>query len=94
VRGIVRWFNGTKGYGFIGRENGPDVFVHFTSVIGEGFRTLRDGDVVEFEIGQGPRGAQAVQVRKASGESVGAGEQSKPSKPNADPRRSRESRSR
>jgi CspA family cold shock protein len=64
VRGIVKWFNSSKGYGFIGREDGPDVFVHFSAVVGEGYRNLQEGDPVEFEIGTGPKGAQAVDVRK------------------------------
>jgi CspA family cold shock protein len=64
VQGIVKWFNGSKGYGFIGRDDGPDVFVHFSAVVGDGFRTLNEGDVVEFEIGTGPKGPQALDVRK------------------------------
>jgi cold shock protein len=64
VRGIVKWFNNSKGYGFIGRDDGPDVFVHFTAVVGEGYRTLNEGDAVEFEIGTGPKGPQATDVRK------------------------------
>jgi CspA family cold shock protein len=64
VKGIVKWFNDSKGYGFIGREDGPDVFVHFSSVVGEGYRTLKEGDPVEFEIATGPKGPQAAEVRK------------------------------
>jgi CspA family cold shock protein len=64
VRGIVKWFNNSRGYGFIGREDGPDVFVHFSSVVGDGYRTLKEGDTVEFEIGEGPRGPQAMEVKK------------------------------
>jgi CspA family cold shock protein len=64
VKGIVKWFNDSKGYGFIGREDGPDVFVHFSSVVGEGYRTLKEGDPVEFEIATGPQGPHAVEVRK------------------------------
>jgi cold shock protein len=64
VQGIVKWFNSSKGYGFIGRDEGPDVFVHFSAVVGDGFRTLNEGDVVEFEIGTGPKGLQALDVRK------------------------------
>lgn len=56
MRGQVKWFNNTKGYGFIGREDGPDVFVHYTAIAGEGYKTLNEGDAVEFEIVQGPRG--------------------------------------
>ena len=64
MRGIVKWFNNSKGYGFIGREDGPDVFVHFSAVVGDGYRTLREGDIVEFEIGPGPKGPQAMDVKK------------------------------
>ncbi len=55
MQGQVKWFNNTKGYGFIGRENGPDVFVHYTAIVGEGYKTLNEGDTVEFEIVQGPK---------------------------------------
>lgn len=64
MRGIVKWFNNSKGYGFIGRDDGPDLFVHFSAIEGDGFRTLQDGDTVEFEISAGPKGPQAVNVRK------------------------------
>ena len=64
MRGIVKWFNNSKGYGFIGRDDGPDLFVHFSAIEGEGYRTLQDGDTVEFEISTGPKGPQAVNVRK------------------------------
>ena len=60
--GTVKWFNGTKGYGFITRENGDDIFVHFTSIRGEGYRTLEDGQKVEFVVAQGERGLQAQDV--------------------------------
>jgi CspA family cold shock protein len=62
--GIVKWFNGSKGYGFISRENGDDVFVHYRSIEGNGYKTLDEGDEVEFEIGQGPKGLQATNVTK------------------------------
>jgi cold shock protein len=62
VQGTVRWFNNTRGYGFIGRENGPDVFVHYTGIVGEGYKTLHEGDTVEFEIVQGAKGPQAANV--------------------------------
>ncbi|RLA97662.1 MAG: cold-shock protein [Deltaproteobacteria bacterium] len=61
-RGRVKWFNDKKGYGFIEREDGEDVFVHYTAIVGEGFRTLREGEEVEFEIVQGPKGPQASKV--------------------------------
>jgi CspA family cold shock protein len=64
VRGTVKWFNNSKGYGFIGRDDGPDVFVHYSAITGEGYRTLQEGDTVEFEIVQGPKGPQAADVTK------------------------------
>jgi cold shock protein len=64
LRGAVKWFNNVKGYGFIGRDDGPDVFVHYSAIVGEGYRTLRAGDLVEFEIVQGPNGPQAANVQK------------------------------
>ena len=63
ILGTVKWFNGSKGYGFISREGGPDVFVHFTAIQSDGFRTLNEGQQVEFSIEQGPKGPQAVEVR-------------------------------
>jgi cold shock protein len=66
VRGTVKWFNNSKGYGFIGRDDGPDVFVHYSAITGDGYRTLQEGDPVEFEIVQGPKGPQASNVQKAS----------------------------
>lgn len=62
VIGTVKWFNGTKGYGFIAREGGPDVFVHFSAIQGEGFKNLQEGQKVEFSIEKGPKGLQAAQV--------------------------------
>jgi CspA family cold shock protein len=61
--GTVKWFNDAKGYGFISPESGDDVFVHFSAIEGEGFRTLREGQRVEFSVEQSPKGLQAVQVR-------------------------------
>jgi cold shock protein len=63
VRGQVKWFNNSDGYGFIGRADGPDVFVHYSGIVGEGFRKLHEGDVVEFEIVEGPKGPQAADVK-------------------------------
>jgi CspA family cold shock protein len=60
--GIVKWFNAAKGYGFIGRENGEDVFVHFSSISTEGYRKLEQGQNVEFSIEEGPKGLQAINV--------------------------------
>lgn len=62
--GKVKWFNDAKGYGFIAREDGPDVFVHHTAILAEGFRSLSEGQVVEFDITEGPKGLQAANVRK------------------------------
>jgi len=62
ARGTVKWFNEKKGYGFISQEDGTDVFVHFSAIEQEGFKTRREGDEVEFEITQGPKGAQASKV--------------------------------
>jgi len=60
--GTVKWFNGTKGYGFIEREQGNDVFVHFSAIRGDGFRNLEEGQKVEFTVEQGPKGLQASDV--------------------------------
>ncbi len=60
--GTVKWFNGAKGYGFIERENGPDVFVHFSAIRGEGYRNLEEGQRVEFNVEQGQKGLQATDV--------------------------------
>lgn len=65
ARGTVKWFNDAKGYGFISRSSGEDVFVHFTSIQGEGFRTLAEGDEVEFELRETERGVQAANVIRA-----------------------------
>ena len=62
ITGTVKWFNGSKGYGFIEREGGDDVFVHFSAIQGDGFRNLEEGQQVEFEIEQGPKGLQAANV--------------------------------
>ena len=62
-QGTVKWFSDAKGFGFISREQGEDVFVHFSAIEGEGFRTLREGQQVQFNVEQGPKGLQAVRVR-------------------------------
>jgi len=67
MRGMVKSFNDTKGYGFIGHENGPDVFVHYSAIAADGYRTLHAGDRVTFEIVQGPKGPQAASVVKVTG---------------------------
>jgi CspA family cold shock protein len=64
--GKVKWFNDAKGYGFIARDDGPDVFVHHTAILAEGFRSLSEGQTVEFDITEGPKGLQAANVRKAA----------------------------
>jgi cold shock protein len=66
IFGTVKWFS-SKGYGFISPDEGPDVFVHFSSILGEGFRNIAEGDRVEFEIEQGPKGPQAANVRMVGG---------------------------
>jgi CspA family cold shock protein len=63
-QGKVKWFNDAKGYGFISRDSGPDVFVHHSSIVAEGYRSLAEGDTVEFEVTQGQKGPQATNVRK------------------------------
>lgn len=62
--GKVKWFNDSKGYGFIQRDEGPDLFVHYTNISGKGFRSLKENDTVEFEVNEGPKGLQAVKVTK------------------------------
>jgi cold shock protein len=61
--GTVKWFNPDKGYGFITREDGPDVFVHFSAIQGEGYRNLDENQKVEFDVTEGPKGPQAANVR-------------------------------
>jgi len=61
-KGTVKWFNAAKGFGFIARATGEDVFVHFRAIKGDGYKTLNDGDTVEFEVEQGPKGLQASNV--------------------------------
>lgn len=63
IQGTVKWFNSSKGYGFISQENGDDVFVHFQSIEGDGYKTLNDNDKVEFNVTEGQKGLQASNVR-------------------------------
>ena len=63
-KGVVRWFNNAKGYGFLGRDGGPDVFVHFTSIQTAGYKSLKEGEPVEYDVIQGDKGPQADQVRR------------------------------
>ena len=62
--GTVKWFNEAKGFGFIRREDGDELFVHYTNIVGTGFRNLKEDDQVEFEVNEGPKGLQAVNVTK------------------------------
>jgi cold shock protein len=66
IRGTVKWFNNAKGYGFLGRDGGPDVFIHYSSITSDGYKSLQEGDKVEFEIVQGQKGPQAANVTKSS----------------------------
>jgi cold shock protein len=63
-KGTVKWFNGAKGFGFIKRQSGEDVFVHFRAIVGDGYKSLNEGDTVQFEVEQGPKGPQARNVTK------------------------------
>jgi CspA family cold shock protein len=66
LKGTVKWFNNAKGYGFLGRDDGPDVFIHYSSITTEGYKSIQEGDQVEFEIVQGQKGPQAANVTKIS----------------------------
>lgn len=66
IKGTVKWFNNAKGYGFLGRDDGPDVFIHYSAITSEGYKSLQEGDKVEFEIVQGQKGPQAANVTKVA----------------------------
>ena len=66
LKGTVKWFNNAKGYGFIGRNDGPDVFVHYSAISSDGYKSLQEGDAVEFEIVDGAKGPQAANVNRAA----------------------------
>ncbi len=70
ANGKIKWFNTAKGFGFIEREDGPDVFVHYSAIEGSGFRTLAENDQVEFEVAEGPKGLHATNVRKVEVEAT------------------------
>jgi cold shock protein len=63
-KGVVKWFNGAKGFGFIQRESGEDVFVHYKAIVGDGYKSLNEGDKVQFDVEKGPKGLQASNVSK------------------------------
>ncbi|SNB46728.1 cold-shock protein [Geobacter sp. DSM 9736] len=65
VNGVVKWFNDSKGFGFIQQENGEDVFVHFSAIQSDGFKTLTEGEKVKFDVQKGPKGLQAANVSRA-----------------------------
>jgi CspA family cold shock protein len=82
LKGKVKWFNNAKGYGFLGREDGAaDVFVHYSAINNEGYKTLQEGDQVEFEIAEGPKGSQAANVTKTAKSVTGASTGSRQSVP-------------
>jgi len=66
AKGKVKWFNNQKGYGFITGDDGKDVFVHYSAITGDGYKTLNEGQDVEFEVSQGPKGEQATNVKRAA----------------------------
>lgn len=75
MKGVVKWFNDAKGFGFIEHTSGKDVFVHYSVIESQGFKTLKDGEEVSYEIQEGPKGLHAVKVHKANEENAGSGEE-------------------
>lgn len=65
AEGTVKWFNDSKGFGFIAQDDGPDVFAHYSAITGEGFKSLAEGDRVTFDINEGPKGPQAANIQKS-----------------------------
>ena len=65
MKGTVKWFNNTKGYGFITGEDGKDYFAHYTKIVGEGFKTIEQGQVVSYDVDDGPKGLNAINIQKA-----------------------------
>ena len=66
LMGTVKWFNNAKGFGFIGRDGGPDVFVHYSGIVEDGYKSLQEGEQVEFEVVDGPKGPQAANVMRVA----------------------------
>ena len=66
IKGTVKWFSNTKGYGFLGRDGGADVFIHFSAIAADGYKSLEEGDQIEFEIAEGHKGPQAANVTKVT----------------------------
>lgn len=65
--GVVRWFNNSKGFGFLGRQDGPDVFVHYSSIQGDGYKSLQEGEAISFDVIEGEKGLQADKVQRLAG---------------------------
>ena len=86
LKGIVKWFNDAKGFGFIEHTSGRDVFVHYSVIATEGFKTLKDGESVEYEFKEGPKGLQAVKVLRSAAEQSEqeSGQESSAQKPESD----------
>ena len=79
AKGTVKWFNASKGYGFLSQDDGNDVFVHFSAITGDGYKSLDEGEAVEFEVTQGPKGPQASNVVRVAADAAGAADAAEPS---------------